>query len=144
MGKQFKKLVTVEAGSSNVRLVDLDHDGIPEIEFWDGAIDYQFASFAGSPGGRIVLKFQKDHYEVATQLMRSPSPTNQQWNDLKSKIKAAFRDAGPELPFAFLEAMMNLSYSGHLELAMKLADEVWPPKKGGFEDNEERVFGGSE
>ncbi len=62
LGKKFRKLVTVEAGSYSVRLVELDHDTFPEIEFWDGSIDYLFACFAGSVPGRVVLKFQKNHF----------------------------------------------------------------------------------
>lgn len=130
LGKKFKRLVTIEAKSSSIRLVDLDRDGFPEIEFWDGAIDYLFASFAGSPGGRIVLKFQKDHYEVATHLMEKPVPTVKKMKELKKKLLVALKNKdNPELPFEFLEAMMELSYSGHFKLALQFADEVWPTEK---------------
>jgi len=134
LGKQFKKVVTVEAQSSSIQLVDLDFDGFPEIEFWDGTIDYQFASFAGSPGGRTILKFQKDHYEVATDLMKKPIPTAKKLSGMKRKISRAFRQADtPDLPYEFLEAMMNLSYSGHFNFALKFADEVWPKEKPGLD-----------
>jgi len=133
LGKNLKKLVTVEAGSSSIRFVDLDHDGFPELEFWDGAIDYQFASFAGSPGGRVVLKFRKDHYEIATHLMKKPAPSDKQMRVIKNKIKAAFeREESPDLPYEFLNSMMELSYAGHFELALKMVDEVWPEKKPGL------------
>lgn len=133
LGKKLKKIATVEAGSSSIRLVDLDHDGFPEIEFWDGSIDYQFASFAGSPPGRIVLKFKNNQYEVATQLMRRQSPTVQQMKNIKKRIKAAFQEDVSDPPFTFLETMMDLSYSGNFAVAMKLADEVWPLKRNGLE-----------
>lgn len=134
LGKKFKKLVTVEALSSSIQLIDLDRDGYPEIEFWDGAIDYQFASFAGSPGGRVVLKFQKDHYAVATQLMKKPTPTAKKMNRLKQDLIRAFRgEKSPDLPYPFLEVLMNLSYSGHYKLALQLADETWPSEKPGLE-----------
>lgn len=133
LGRKLKKLVTVEANSSSIRLVDLDHDGFPEIEFWDGAIDYLFACFAGSPGGRVVLKFQKDHYEVATHLMKTPIPTRQKIEDLKKAIVFAFnKNDNPDLPYEFLNTMMELSYSGHFDLALRLADETWPAKKSGL------------
>lgn len=134
LGKKLKKLVSVEANSSSVRLVDLDRDGFPEIEFWDGAIDYQFACFAGSPGGRVILKFQKDHYEVAGHLMRTPVPTPQKIKNLKKTIVLAFeKNDNPDLPYEFLNTMMELSYSGHFSLALKLADETWPARKSGLE-----------
>ena len=134
LGKKFRRLITIEAGSSSIRLIDLDHDGFPEIEFWDGAIDYQFASFAGSPGGRIVLKFRKDHYEVATQLMKKSAPSAKKMQALKNKLSVAFaKETSPDLPYEFLDAMMDLSYSGHFKLALQLADKVWPAEKSGLE-----------
>jgi len=134
LGKRLKKLVTVEAFSSSIRLVDLDHDGYPEIEFWDGAIDYQFACFAGSPGGRVVLKFRKDHYEVATHLMKKPTPTPKKMKRLKQDLVRAFKEEeSPDLPYPFLKTLMDLSYSGHFKLALQMADETWPVEKPGLE-----------
>ncbi|MBC7466240.1 MAG: hypothetical protein H7256_09625 [Bdellovibrio sp.] len=133
LGKKVKKLVTVQAMSSSVRFVDLDNDGFPEIEFWDGSIDYQFACFADSPSGRVVLKFKKDHYEVATGLMNKPAPTQQKIRVLKEAITLAFEKKDtPDLPYDFLNTVMELSYTGHFNLALKLADEVWPSGKPGL------------
>lgn len=132
LGKNLKKLVTVEALSSSIRLVDLDHDGYPEIEFWDGAIDEQFACFAGSPGGRVVLKFRKDHYEVATHLMKRPAPTPKKIKHLKQDLVRSFKEESPDLPYPFLKALMELSYSGHFKLALQVADETWPVEKPGL------------
>jgi hypothetical protein len=129
LGKKLKKLITVEANSSTIHLVDLDHDGFPEIVFEDGAIDYLFNCFALSPGGRVVLKFKNDHYEVATQPMVRPLPIS---NQIK-KIKSSFvKEKDPVLPYDFLKEMMDLSYSGHFELAKKMANDVWPTNKPGL------------
>jgi hypothetical protein len=133
LGKKLKKLVTVKANSSSVRLVDLDHDGYPEIEFWDGSIDYLFASFAGSPGGRVVLKFKNNQYEVAPSLMRKASLNQKQIEKLKMMIVASFKkEKSPELPYDFLSSMMYLSYSGQFDLAMKIASETWPADRLSF------------
>lgn len=133
LGKKFKKLATIQANSSSVRFVDLDHDGFPELEFLDGAIDYRFACFAGSPGGRVVLRFKKDHYEVASELMKSYNPSLRKIKNLKKALIVSFaKNDNPDLPYAFLNAMMELSYSGHFKLALKLANEVWPVEKPGL------------
>lgn len=134
LGNAFKHLVTVDAQSSDIRLVDLDKDDYPEIEFHDGAIDYLFASYAGSPGGRVVLKFNQDHYEVATDLMAKPIPDIKELEILKNKIRSDFgKDNSPDLPFDFLKLLMDFSYTGHFEFALKFADEVWPKEKPGLE-----------
>ena len=133
LGKNFRKIITVEAYSSWVRLIDLDHDSFPEIEFSDGPIDYVFASFAGSPGGRTILKFQNNQYELATNLMKKPIPSEKQIRLLKRKITTAFKkEESPDLPYEFLNTMMDFSYSGHFDLALKIADEAWPTKKPGL------------
>jgi hypothetical protein len=41
------------------------------------------------------------------------------------KVGQFISDRG-ELPYSFLELMMDLSYSGHFHLAMTLAEELWP------------------
>ena len=133
LGKQFKKIVTVEANSSSISLIDLDLDGFPEIEFWDGAIDYQFASFAGSPGGRVVLKYHNKRYEVFSSLMRRTAPTSKELTELKKTVSKSFKtEATPNLPYDFLKMMMDMSYSGNLKIALELADELWPVKKPGL------------
>ncbi len=134
LGKKFRKITTVEANSSSVRLVDLDNDGFPEIEFYDGAIDYIFTSFGDSPGGRVVLKFKNGQYEVAANLMKKTFPSIRQMEKLKNKIKLAFeKENDPVLPYDFLNAMMMLSYSGNFAIALKTTDEVWPEKKPGLQ-----------
>ena len=133
LGKNLKKLVTVEANSSSIRLIDLDNDGFPEVEFLDGSIDYLFASFAKSPGGRVVLKFKNNQYKVAFDLMRKPTLNQKQFEKIKIKIISAFKkEKSPELPYDFLSSMMDLSYSGQFDLAMKIASETWPSDKPGF------------
>ena len=134
LGESIKKLVTVEANSSSIHFVDLDHDGFPEIEFLDGSIDYLFSSFAHSPGGRVVLKFKNDHYEVDSNLMKKSPLSQKEIKKFILNCKLAFKNEdGPELPYLFLKTMMDLSYSGQFELALKMASEVWPPQKPGFE-----------
>ncbi len=134
LGKKFRKVATVAAGSSGIRFIDLDHDGFPEIEFWDGAIDYQFASFAFSPAGRVVLKFKNDQYEVATNLMNKPPLSIKRYKNAVKKSRLEFsKNESPDLPYNFLETMMNLSYSGHYQQALKFASDAWPKDKSGLE-----------
>lgn len=139
MGKNLKKLITVDAKSSDIRLVDLDNDGFPEVEFWDGSIDYLFASFAGSPGGRVVLKFHKGQYEVATELMKKPPPSLTEIDKIKKKIRAAFEEhRNDDLPFVLLDTMMDLSYSGHMAQALKVASETWPSARQDYPSFKQR------
>lgn len=133
MGNTLRLITKVEAGSSGIKLIDLDGDKMPEIEFYDGAIDYLFASFAGSPPGRMVLKFVHDKYEVSSLQMYKNPMTSKTLEDKINKIRIDFKkNKSPDLPFSLLELMMNLSYSGHFPLALRVADLTWPSEKPGL------------
>lgn len=133
VGERFRHIGTVEGGSYDFKLIDLDEDHIPEIEFSDGAIDYQFASFAYSPPGRVVLKFTGDNYEVADQIMKKPMPSLKSLAEAKTLIRQEFkRGESPDVPYALLKIMMDLSYSGYLDAALVMADQTWPFQKPGL------------
>ncbi len=132
MGENFHKIAEVEGGSYYINLIDLDGDKIPEIEFYDGAIDYQFASFAGSPPGRVVLKYVGDRYVIASNLMSKPLPSGQRLKTLLRKVRKDFlKKDSPDLPYSFLRLMMDWSYSGHTEDALKVVEKLWPPSLSG-------------
>lgn len=129
LGKAFRKIVTVDGGSYGFKLIDLDKDKILEIEFWDNPIDYLFASFADSAQGRTILKFNKDSYKVSSKLMKRPAPGLKELKKIQLEIELAFKeekDRSPNFPYLFLKYMMDLSYSGHLQLALKIAEKSWP------------------
>jgi len=134
LGHEFRKLITVSGGSSGFGISDLDGDRIPEIEFWDWPIDYSFTSFADSAQGKTILKFEKNNYRVAKKLMITSVPTAKEINKIQSEIKNAFKKEKSNFPYKFLNAMMELSYSGHLDLAFKIADETWPNEKPGLSE----------
>lgn len=134
LGDTFRHVETVAANSNIILLRNLDSDSIKEIEFWDGAIDYQFASFAFSPSGRVVLKYVKDRYEVSYKLMSRPTFSSRSLVKLKKKIRRDFlKKDTPDLPFELLKLMMDLSYSGRVNVALNIADQTWPPWKPGLD-----------
>lgn len=135
MGKTFRKIVTVSGGSYGFKLVDLDKDKIPEIEFWDNPIDYVFASFAHSAQGKTVLKFVNNQYRVAVPLMLTPVPNKKERYKIEKEISDEFKKNNfPHPPYIFLMYMMDLSYSGHFKLALEIAEKTWPSKFPGFKE----------
>lgn len=133
LGKNFRKITTIEGGSYGFEFVDLDNDKFPEIVFWDGPIDYVFSSFAHSAQGRTVLKFTNNHYEIASSLMRKKTPTAKERKRIEDEIVEAFKNNDlPHPPYIFLKQMMDLSYTGHLKLALEIARKTWPAKFPGL------------
>ena len=104
---------------------DLDKDGFPEIELQDWTFAFWKASFDISPAPRIVLKFQKGRYRIATSLMQRPPPS---LRDLRNQAKSlqhpgAFsRSYAPHKGWA---TMLQLAYTGHAQLASKFFNMAW-------------------
>lgn len=121
-----KKLLSVDGGSFGFGVEDLDGDKIPEIEFWDWPIDYLFNSFANSAQGLVRLKFGEGKYRVARSLMYKRRPSDRSLALIKRKIKMSFEGMGDLVPHPLLKLMMELSYTGYKELAMRVAEETWP------------------
>lgn len=131
LGKTLRHITTVDAGSHGIRLVDFDGDGVVEIEFWDWPIDYLFTSFSESAQGRVVLKFQNGKYRVSTKLMNRPAPNVKFLGKRLGIIKSEFKEK-IGVPHSLLKLMMDLSYTGHVDLAMKVPEMVWPSEKPGL------------
>ena len=127
--KGLRKLITVDGGSYYFKIKDFDGDKIPEIEFWDWPIDYIFNSFSESAQGRVVLKFINGKYHVASGLMYKRRPNNKKLAKQKDEIRKSFKDMGDRVPFELLNLMMELSYTGYKELALKIADDTWPSER---------------
>lgn len=125
----LKKLITIDGGSYYFQIKDFDGDKIPEIEFWDWPIDYQFNSFADSAQGRVLLKFIEGKYQVASGLMYKKRPSNKKLIEIKNEIKKSFKDMGDRVPYELLSIMMELSYTGYKELALRIAEETWPKER---------------
>ncbi len=132
LGKSLRKLASIDSKSNPIFLKDLNGDQVPEIEFWDGAIDDQFASFAGSPSGRVVFKYGHGSYNIAHELVIKPRPTAREVEKMIANSKVGFKQKSWELPYDLLESMMKLSYSGHLNLALGIANDSWPKNRNGL------------
>ena len=147
LGKNIKD-TKLEAGNNSIRFIDFDRDGIDEIEFWDNVIVGVFASTAGSPLGRVVYRYDRtsNNYKIAPKFMHKNLEIN--WlNKQKKKIAQEANEKTPDLSYIFLETLIDLSYSGHFEEALKTIEEFSPRfKKDASEFKKEfsRVLDSSE
>jgi hypothetical protein len=75
----------------------------------------------------VVYKYdvKSKGYRAASKLMRSE--LNRKWlNEQKKKIVHEAKVKTPDLPYAFLDTLMDLSYSGHFDKALKAIEEFSP------------------
>ena len=132
---EFRKIDEIYGGNYDFEIVDLNHDGIPEIRLTDDFLAYLFSSFAYSAQATVILKYVNGHYLVAPELMKRPARLK--WLDTKiPKWRKLLREHhDPDWPPPpLIQAMTNLIYSGNEKLAFQLVDEVWPQDISGKDD----------
>ncbi len=82
---------------------------------------------------RLALErslFKRD----GSKFLKRPAPTTKKIKHIKQDLVRAFKEEeSPDLPYPFLKALMDLSYSGHFKLALRMTDETWPVEKPGLE-----------
>ena len=136
LGTKFRKISEIYAGNFDADIVDLNHDGIPEIRVVDDFLAYRFSSFAYSANAEVVLKYQAGNYVVASELMRRPAPP---WGSLNVKIPKWQRllraHSEPDWPPpSLIQTMTDLVFTGNERVAFDLVDRVWPPDVVGKAD----------
>ena len=66
--------------------------------------------------------------------MKKKAPTTKERKNIEDEIVEAFkRNDLPHPPYIFLNHMMDLSYTGHLNLALEIAKKTWPSKFPGHQ-----------
>lgn len=146
LGDTFRLVDTIEARDGAIVFKDVDDDGIPEIRMPDYSYAYAFTCFAGSPAPEVILRYEYGHYQVATDLMEKPAPTDKELQTLADEVRNGYRtkdDDGQERltspgeldsSAALWREMLDLIYAGHEDLALRFFDMAWPEWAEGKEE----------
>lgn len=123
---EFRKIDEIYGGSFDFEIIDLNHNGIPEIRLTDDFLAYLFSSFADSAKATVILKYANGHYSVAAELMRKPARLK--WLNAKlpkwRKLLREHHDPNWPPP-PLIQAMTDLIFTGNENLAFQLVDKVW-------------------
>jgi hypothetical protein len=132
---EFRKIGDIYGGNYNFEIVDLNHDGIPEIRLTDDFLAYRFSSFAYSAGATVVLKYSNLHYWVAPELMKSSAHLESFYAKIPKWRKLLRKRDNPDWPPpSFIQAMTDLIFTGNETLAFQMVDKVWVQKISGKDD----------
>jgi hypothetical protein len=71
-------------------------------------------------------------YRVAKSLMYRKREDEKKLTASRETIQKVFYTKQPGVPYELLKLMMDLSYSGYRELALKMADDTWPRDLSGL------------
>jgi len=123
---EFRKIGDIYGGNYYLEIVDLDHDGKPEIRLTDDFLAYQFSSFAASAGATIIMKYANDHYRVASELMKRPAHLESFYAKVpKWRMLLRKHDDPDWPPPSFIQDITDLIFTGNESLAFQLVDKVW-------------------
>lgn len=124
---EFKKIAEIEGGNYEIEIVDLDHDGIPEIRVLDDFLAYRFSSFAYSAKAQVILKYRAGHYVLAKKQMRKPTPHMASFKTKIQKWRALIRKHENDWPPPqLIQEMTDLIFSENEKSAFELLDKAWP------------------
>jgi hypothetical protein len=136
LGDVFRQVATIEAEHGDVQFEDLDGNNIPVVQLQDWHYAYMLTSFAGSPAPAIILRYADGRYEIAPDLMFTDPPTEEEFTALVQEVQDAYKKPeadGEEIlspgvwgsDASLWDTMLELTYKGYFELAMRLFDDCW-------------------
>jgi hypothetical protein len=128
LGPAVKEIATVSGFPSPMTMEDVNGDGVYEIT----GDDWAFYSWYASP--RIILRFDKGKYELATNLMRRPAPAESELASKAADFRKATVYAGFNVAPEVYRYMLDLIYSGNMDTAWAFLDRVWSKQKAGKEE----------
>ena len=136
LGDEFREVDTIETRDGGMVFTNLTDSVIPEIQMADWGYAYVFTCFAASHAPDIVLQYTDGKYQVATNLMFTEPPTDDEFTAIVQEIKTTYATPAegetnvvpPNIwgSNAILwDKMLDLTYQGHVDLALQLFDQCW-------------------
>ena len=138
LGDKFAVSPALDLRDAGAALFKLPDGGLYGFRSADETYAYRWTSFASSPSPEILLRYDPDKgFTVATDLMRKPKRTSGELQQLAAKMRndAEAWKAEKDSPAAeYLQAVLDLVYSGDLKGAETYAKAAWPAGRPGRED----------
>jgi hypothetical protein len=96
---------------------------------------------AATPQPTVIFRYQDHKYRLDLEKMKQPAPTEQELEGMAAGFKAQFADIQKDwlfdskwsAPYEMWGKMLNLIYSGNMDLAWRLCDLSWPADHPGKE-----------
>ena len=131
IGSDFKKIAELNAEHGDLsHFEDLHHDGILVFVTNDWTFAYWNTSFLDSPAPDIKLQFRNGKYELAKDLMVRPPPGPARLVDKARVVRVLDPTPWGTPPSRLWSEMLELIYSGNMQLATRFLDLAWNPRWG--------------
>ncbi len=103
----------------------------------DEAYAYRWTSFADSPAPELLLRYDTDKgFMLASDLMKKPVPSADKLQQMAAAMRAdsGWKSSPGSPPRDYLQAILDLVYSGNLKAAKVYAVKAWPDAVPGRQD----------
>jgi hypothetical protein len=142
LGDEFRLIDTIHAEHGTIDFLDMDGEGAPVIKMSDWSYAYVFGSFGSSPSPAVILRYANGHYEIAPDLMQTPTPSAVELQGMADEIKTNYaqmveadESSGEwEADTGLWQRMLDLIYGGHEDEARRLFDMAWPAEAEGKDE----------
>ncbi len=135
LGDTFHLLGLIDAGDYDSTLKDLDQDGNWEFLLHDWVIEpCLFWACCCGPDPYVIVHYRDGGYHLVPGLMRKPAPTAGEMDQLALKFAGPTVRRPLEGNAEFWDVVMDLIYSGHVELVDPFLERVWPQDKARRDD----------
>ncbi len=136
-GSQLRLIDTFGGGDYPVRFRQLDgKPGMEMIQF-ENAFAYWYVGFTFAPVPQVYFRWHDGDYVPAPDLMRQGTPDQNYLRRIAERFRnheqwqKKWTDDRIPVPTAFLGVLLDLTYSGNLEVANELLAMTWPAELEG-------------
>jgi hypothetical protein len=128
--ERLSHVATLSTGNSGIEFEDINGDGIYEITLFDDVFAYWNTCFACSPMQKVILRWNGSRLVLATDLMRTSPPTDDELNAIADKIRWSWKESEGHsdilVPVQAWGEMLELIYHGHGDAALDMLTRAWP------------------
>ena len=134
IGATFRFIDSIDVGDGeDADFKDLRRDGNLEVVMNDWTFRYWHTAFSSSPAPKMILRYLNGKYRPDLELMKGPGLTEKELEVEANDFKSQFPDSVPfdndakwVAPYQMWGRMLDLIYTGHIDLAWRLCDLSWP------------------
>ncbi len=142
IGPKFRKIGSVDAeyGDQGPHFFHMTKRAGLQIQVYDFTFANWHSDFAESPAPRVILRYERGRYRVASDLMCTASVDMDHLAARIQKIRTQTKELhggswpDADIPPAVWATMLDLIYSCHRLQAWLFVDEAWPKKVDGEEN----------
>ena len=131
------KVIKIRSHDFPISFKELDGRPGLEVIILETIFLYWKTSFASSPAPRVILRYGRGEYRIATDLMKEPAMGREHLLQHAQEVRTSTRWGRYDYyPFdeRLWKIMLDLIYTGNVEQAREFAELAWPPSFPGKND----------